>query len=145
MKQDYWASPQALDDFLRRFEDGTFPKAEWDHQAHVVMAASYLLAHPMEQATEIIRRRIPAYNVAQGGQNTDTSGYHETLTIFWIRVVAAFLASLDPALSRVEKVGRVAEHFAARRGLFRHYYSFDVPASTEARKRWIEPDLLALP
>ena len=96
-------SEASLATFIEGFEQGTYPKERWTHEAHVVMAAHYLTLHTVPDATRIIRTRIPAYNVAQGGQNTDDSGYHETLTIFWIWIVAGFLASLPPGLTRLER------------------------------------------
>lgn len=68
------SSETELDDFLARFEDGTYPKESWTHRAHLLMAAGYLTQMTVEQATPKIRERIKAYNLAQGGENTDTAG-----------------------------------------------------------------------
>ena len=133
-----------LDEFLRGFEEGTYPVKQWTHAAHLAMAGGYLTRMSADEALPFLRERIAAYNVAQGGMNTDSSGYHESLTVFWIKLVAAHLAGLDPAMSRVEKVRSVVETFAPRRDIFREYWSFDVVKSVEARRSWIPPDLRAL-
>ena len=39
-----------------------------------------------------MRRRIRAYNVAVGTENTDSGGYHETLTRLFLDGIAAHLA-----------------------------------------------------
>ncbi len=133
-----------LEDFLRSFENGTFPSSQWKHAEHLIMAGGYLTRMRAEEALPFLRERIAAYNVVQGGQNTDSSGYHESLIVFWIRIVAAHLATLDPAMPRIDKVRSVVETFSARRDIFREYWSFDVVKSVEARRQWIEPDLRRL-
>ncbi len=137
-------SEDDLDRFLEGFENGTWPKEKWTHQAHVVMGGCYVLAHGVETATRLARERIPRYNVAQGGENTDANGYHETLTVFWIRVIAAFLSALPVAHSRLEKIRALSEHFGTRRDLFKSYYSYDVVQSKAARREWVPPDLREL-
>jgi hypothetical protein len=90
-----------------------------------------------------MRLRIPRYNEAVGGKNTETSGYHETVTVFWIRVLARLHDSREWN-SRSEFVRAAVEQFAGQRDFFRAYYSFDLAGSTEARRRWIAPDLQPL-
>ncbi len=138
------ANQAELDDFLRGFEDGTYPVKQWTHAAHLAMAGGYLTRMSADEALPFLRERIAAYNVAQGGVNTDSSGYHESLTVFWIKLVAAHLAGLDAAMLRVDKVRSVVETFAPRRDIFREYWSFDVVKSVEARRSWIPPDLRPL-
>lgn len=133
-----------LDEFLRGFEEGTYPVKQWTHAAHLAMAGGYLTRMSADEALPFLRERIAAYNVAQGGVNTDSSGYHESLTVFWIKLVAAHLAGLDAAMSRVDKVRSVVETFAPRRDIFREYWSFDVVKSVEARRSWVPPDLRSL-
>ncbi|MEZ5401481.1 MAG: hypothetical protein R2729_17550 [Bryobacteraceae bacterium] len=138
------ATEESLDAFIQGFEDCSYPASQWTHEAHVVMASAYLTALPLPAAAARIRERIPAYNLAQGGQNTDTSGYHETLTVFWIRIIHAWLADLPPSLSRLERVRAAAARFGQERKLHEGYWSFDVVKSIEARRAWIEPDLKPL-
>ena len=78
------------------------------------------------------------YNEAQGGENTEDSGYHETLTVFWIDVVTA---ALPPGKSRLEAIHHIVETLAPQRDLWREFYSFDVVKSREARRAYIAPDL----
>lgn len=137
-------SEASLDAFLRAFEDGSYPGKEWTHAAHVAMAAAYLSDLPIEEAAGRIRAAIPAYNVAQGGQNTDTSGYHETLTVFWIRILARFLESLPAEAERIDRVRRAVAEFGEARKLHQAYWSFDVAKSVEARHGWVAPDLQSL-
>jgi hypothetical protein len=136
---------EALDLFLQAFASGTFPRARWNHAAHVTVAGCYLQMYPQPEATRRIRAGIRHYNECQGIANTPDSGYHETLTLFWIATAAHLLAQCSPELSRAEKVRQLVEALAPRRDLFREYYSFDVVGSRQARREWVAPDLKPLP
>jgi hypothetical protein len=129
---------ESLDAFLAAFENGTWPVADWKHAHHLVMATCYVMRYGRDGALERARRNIPAYNEAQGGRNTEDSGYHETLTVFWIDVVACELPGGTP---RIEAVRHIVETLAPKRDLWREYYSFDVVKSREARKAYVPPDL----
>ena len=72
--------------------DRTLPKQEWTHRAHFA-AALWLLSHPdvLVKAggmAPIIRQ----YNEATGVWNTDSGGYHETITQASLRGAAVMLA-----------------------------------------------------
>jgi len=84
-----FANEEHLDGFLKAFEYGTWPKADWTHAAHIAVASCYLIAYPLEVATDRIRLGIRHYNHCVGTRNTDHSGYHETLTVFWMAMVKA--------------------------------------------------------
>jgi hypothetical protein len=91
---------ESLDRFLEEFAAGTFPKASWNHGAHVTVAACYLQMYPQPEAARRIRAGIRHYNECQGTANTADSGYHETLTLFWIAHVTHLLAQCGQELSR---------------------------------------------
>ena len=139
MTTTLWETEASLAAFIAGVEDGTYPKAMWTHQAHVVMAAHYLTTYTVPEATRIIRARIPAYNVAQGGKNTEDSGYHETLTVFWIWVVAGFLATLPEGTPRLRMIGAAAERFGGEAAFHKKFYGHNVIGDTEARRTWVPP------
>ncbi len=70
-----------LDEFISQFLAGTLPKSAWTHAAHVAVTAAWTRENPAT-ALDRLRAAIPRYNEATGGQNTEDSGYHETLTCF---------------------------------------------------------------
>ena len=74
MRPEHLATPEALETFLRGFENGTLAKSEWTHGAHVAAAASYLFNSNFETILPLMRARITAFNLAVGGANTPTSG-----------------------------------------------------------------------
>ena len=144
MRPEHLANPESFDAFLNGFENGTVPKPEWTHGAHVASAANYLFGSTVEIVLPHMRARISAYNVAVGGANTPTSGYHETLTRFWLLVVAEFLRQRQPQ-SRLEAARQAVEIFGEARTLHTLYYSGDVVKDSTARLTWRPPDLLPLP
>jgi hypothetical protein len=91
-----------------------------------------------------MRARISAFNLSVGGANTPTSGYHETLTHFWLLIVAELLRQRQPA-SRLEAAQQAVAAFGQARTLHTLYYSGDVVKDSEARRQWRQPDLLPLP
>ena len=144
MRPEHLTTSETFEDFLRGFEQGTLPKPEWTHGAHVAAAASYLFDSNVEAVLPQMRARISAYNVAVGGANTPTSGYHETLTHFWLLVVAELLRQREP-VSRLDAARQAVAVFAEARTLHSLYYSGDVVNDTAARFTWRPPDLLPLP
>lgn len=135
------ASPEAFRAFVAAWESGTLPKHEWSHAAHVAVGACYALRHGAA-ALDRTREGIRRYNAAVGTANTDSSGYHETLTRFWAEVLAAEVAGQsDEWRAATQAVARYGED----RDLHGLYYGFDVVRSVAARRDWVEPDLAPLP
>ena len=136
---------ESLDGFIQEFAAGTFSRTGWNHAAHLTVAGCYLQMYPQPEATRRIRAGIRHYNECQGIANTVDSGYHETLTLFWISQATHHLAQYGPGLSRADKVRQLVEALAPRRDLYRDYYSFDVVLSQQARREWVAPDMKPLP
>ncbi len=122
------------------FDNHTLPGSEFNHTAHIAVGAMYVCELGPEAALAYLRQAIPPYNESQGGQNTDTSGYHETLTRFWVDRLAEFVTALPPGLTAAQRSLAAVEAFGTRSKLHEEYYSFDVVKSLEARKGWIPPD-----
>ncbi|HEX4322458.1 MAG TPA: hypothetical protein VHZ52_16210 [Acidobacteriaceae bacterium] len=144
MRQEHLASPEALDAFLHGFEQGTLAKSEWTHGAHVAAAGYYLFDSNFETVLPLMRARISTFNLSVGGANTETSGYHETLTHFWLLIVAELIRQREPA-SRLEAARQAVAVLGEARTLHTLYYSGDVVKDSTARRQWREPDLLPLP
>lgn len=132
-----------IDAFLAAFEGCTLPKSEWTHSAHLLTGACYVHGMGREAALAKMRECVRRYNESVGGKNTDTSGYHETITVMWIRLLDE-LKRQYMAMDRAPFAALAVERFAIRRDIFREYYDFDLSGSTEARLRWVEPTLKPL-
>ena len=123
--------------------DRTLPKSEWTHAAHFA-AAFWLLRRPEMHAFRDMPGLIRAYNEATGVPNTDTGGYHETITLASLRAACAWLARrpgvpLHDALSEM-----LASPFGRSDWLLAHW-SKPVLFSVTARRMWVEPDVKPLP
>jgi hypothetical protein len=121
----------------------TLPKREWTHAAHFA-AAMWVLTHPNLVAERDLPALIRGYNEATGTRNTDTTGYHETITQASIRAARVFLAK-RPDAGRAEILSELLASPFGRSDWLLAYYSRDRLFSVEARRRWIEPDLSPLP
>ncbi len=100
----------------------------------------YCSQFDLDTAINKLRANIHAYNESVGTINSSTSGYHETITVFWARTITAFIKSRPKSRSFKDLATAVVEAFGNKPGIFREHYSFDVIASIDARKSWIEPD-----
>jgi len=135
---------QAIKAFIDEFEACSLPKSRWTHHAHLVVGLWYLSRHTRDDALTIVRSRIRAYNEAVGTANTDTSGYHETVTRAYVRLLSAFLRTHD-GLGVADCVqGLLVSPLAEKAALLR-YYTKETLTSVSARKAWVEPDVEPLP
>ena len=135
---------EEIDVWLAGFEAGTLAKERFgSHAGHVFTGACYVHRHGEAETMDLMRERVKAFNVAVGGQNTATAGYHETITVFWVKVLAGFRGEFG-AITRAEFARAAVERFGGRRDLLKEFYGFDVVASEEARRVWIAPELRSL-
>lgn len=126
------------DELLRAFETCAFTRPEWTHEAHVRMAWCYLTRHPYREALECVRCGIQKLN----GKIGSPDGYHETITVAFVRVIAdRVVAGEDYRAFRDRNPDLLDRTLPA---LLRHY-SKERLWSQEARKGFIEPDLVDLP
>lgn len=129
----------SLDHIISGFLDLSLPKDEWTHAAHLITALYLIQTHGLTQAEHLMPDMIRAYNVAKGGINSDTEGYHHTLTIFYLRRLSAY-KDAHTHLSMPE----LCEHVLASPEGMRTYpltrYTKDVLFSLAARKNWVDPD-----
>ena len=125
---------------VRRFEDCTLPREEWTHAAHLTVALWHLLQFDWPEAVARVRRGIKLYNAAHGVLSTPTGGYHETLTLFWLRTVRAFL---EAERNEARALVRLANDLTATadKGLPLEHYTRARLFSPEARAGWVEPNL----
>ena len=146
------------EDFLRQFEDCSYPYAHWTHRAHLRVAYCYVTRYGLEAAIPKVTAGIRAYNRSQGIVDTPTGGYHETMTVAWLYLVAAMLAEYGP-------LGTVMPGSAPLLGpdappsqeflesqvqlrekkLLRLFYSRERFGSPEAKYNFVPPDLAPFP
>jgi hypothetical protein len=131
------------DRIAAQFRDCSLPKAMWTHHAHLRVGLWHLRHFPADVALVRLREGIVRYNVACGVANTENSGYHETVTRFYVWLIGAFLCKADRALSLDELAEKlIAEH--GHKDVPLQYYSRQRLMSSAARLDWVEPDLAPL-
>jgi hypothetical protein len=123
-------------DLVAAFQDLSLPKTEWTHEAHLIVCWDALQHMEVEEAITFLRGAIQTYNQTTGTPNTDTSGYHETITRYYVTAVAQI---------KEQPLECVYSSLGCRRDAPLKYWSRDTLFSTAARRGWVEPDLIDLP
>ena len=136
-----FTSDEDLARIARGIADLTLPKAEWTHAAHFAAALWMLRADTIEALPDTIRR----YNAATGTENTDTTGYHETITRASIAAARAVLGSHPPDYPLSAVANALMASPFGRSDWCSVYWRRERLFSIEARRTWIEPDLKPLP
>jgi hypothetical protein len=124
--------------------DRTLPKVEWTHAAHFAAAIWVIRCRSDLEAETALPPAIRAYNESTGVANTDSGGYHETITQASLRVARAFVAK-DVSSSLFETCNAVmTSRFGTSDWIF-EYWSRPRILSPVARKMWVDPDLRVFP
>lgn len=129
---------------VKAFEERALPKSEWTHAAHLIVGLYYCFNFPFGIAKNLMRDGIYWLNDAHGTPNTDSSGYHETLTIFWLRMVADFLENHQSEKSLAVLASILTASYNNSK-LPLEFYSRELLFSVEARETCVEPDLKQFP
>ena len=125
--------------------DRTLPKSCWTHAAHFA-AAIWLLRHRPELTAPLeIARIIRTYNEATGTPNTDTGGYHATITLASMRAASQHLGRYPAATELHLIVNALMASPLGRPDWLLSYWSREKLFSTAARRGWIEPDVAPTP
>ncbi len=139
----HFSSDSEIDRIGRGLLERSLPKAEWTHAGHFA-AAFWLLRRPDMDAMRDLPGLIRAYNEATGVHNTDTTGYHETITLASLRSARAWLRDrTDVPLH--EALNELLTTEYGRSNWLLSYWSKPLLFSVAARKAWVNPDLRELP
>ena len=123
----------------------TLPRPEWTHEAHLATTTYLLTRRPDIDVDRELPGFIRAYNESVGGVNSDTEGYHETITRVFLHGVRLFLAEADLKEPLHELVNELLLSPMGRRDWPLRFYSAERLFSVEARRKFVPPDLAALP
>jgi len=140
----YFYDDADLDRLARGVIDGSLPKSEWTHAAHFAVALWVLRHWPNRPAETVLPDIIRTYNEATGVKNTDTSGYHETITLASIRAARSCLGGYPASKPLHEVVDLLMDTPLGRSGWVLSHWTRDRLFSVEARRAWAEPDLRPL-
>ncbi len=118
----------------------TLPQPEWTHQAHFAATIHLMTAHPEVDLERDLPGLIRRYNTAVGTPNSDTRGYHETITRFYLLAVPAFLARLPAGLGPGDATTRLARSAFGQIGFPLRYWQRETLLSVAARHSVVAPD-----
>ena len=140
--------PFTCDLDLKAIADGlisrTLPKRLWTHAGHFAAASWIIARRPDLDAARDMPGLIRAYNISVGGLNTDSAGYHETITQASLRATRAFLAGC-PDTPLHAACNRLLASNLGQPDWLLAYWSRTCLFSRAARLGWVEPDITPLP
>lgn len=123
----------------------SLPRAEWTHEAHLAATTYLLLKRPDVDVDRELPGIIRRYNESVGGVNSDSEGYHETITRVFLGGVHLFLEEADTTDPIHDLVNELLLSPMGRRDWPLGFYSPARLFSVEARRHFVDPDLAALP
>ncbi|MEO9971130.1 MAG: hypothetical protein ABJG15_15135 [Hyphomonadaceae bacterium] len=139
-----FSSDSEISHIARSVLDKSLPKSEWTHAAHFA-AALWMLAEPNRDAIADMPDIIRAYNLATGVENTDSDGYHETITLASIRAARAYLNAAEAGAPLYETLNALLATRLGASVWLLDYWSKPCLFSVRARRSWVNPDLAAFP
>jgi len=135
----HYSSEQEIQYLVEQFNNKTLPKSAWTHAAHLTVGLWHVHNFNLDESICRMRSGIVSYNLAVGTENTGDSGYHETLTIFWLTVLNLFLKSQEDK-SLLALCNEFLDSKLAINSLPFFFYDRERILSTNARARFQEPN-----
>lgn len=129
---------------LDAFRGRTLPKEKWTHAAHWA-AALGLIAEDEAAAHRDMPGMIRAYNESVDGRNTETEGYHETITIASLKAAAHALSGAPEGTPLHVVLSGLLAGPCGKPDWILDYWRKETLFSVKARREWVEPDVCALP
>jgi hypothetical protein len=127
------------DEFLRAFEDLSFPADLFHHREHIRVAWLCLKSSDATHAAERMAAGIRRF----AGHHGATQKYHHTITLAWVRLVAAAMVETPEENAFEQFLGVHPE--LGDKNLLAKYYSNELLQTAAAREGWVEPDRQPLP
>jgi hypothetical protein len=122
---------------VKGFELCQTEKTAFKHQDHLVVAVAYLQELTVPEAIEKMRSSLMRFIKHH---QVDPRKYNETITVFWVEVVAEALLKMTNSLTLEEKCDKVIQEFP-NAALALDHYSSELLFSDEARESFVKPDL----
>jgi hypothetical protein len=128
-----------VQELVCRLESLALSNDEFRHRQHLEIAFWYLQSKGTEAGSDAIVRALEALTAHLG----HAEKFHLTMTLCWIRLVAAGMAEDGPCETPEALIskhsGLLDKHLPLR------FYSKELLFSERARSQWVEPDIAPLP
>ena len=122
----------------------TLPRPLWTHEAHFAATLWLIRNRPDIDLDAQLRDIIWRYNESVGGENTDSAGYHHSLTMFNLALLRRFSQAHADEKDMLVLVNLALSRPFTRRDYPQHHYSDALLWSVAARRGWCAPDLVPL-
>ncbi len=143
-KSDLYKTREEIYALTDRLLDCSLPKTDWTHAAH--LAATYCLLH--HQSYDDLKHSLPGiirrYNDVTGVVNSDSEGYHETITQAYLKAITHFIKRLPMDTGFVSGCHKLVSGPYGQKDFLLRYFSEQRLFSVAARRGWVEPDLSPL-
>lgn len=137
--REIFASDAEVEALVQDFESASLLPSEFSHRAHMAVALSYVSRMPEEMALGKMRTCVQNFAAAHGKSGL----YHETLTIFWMRLLGHLHKVYHVDLPLWTRINLIIDRWGTRLPVEAHY-SPTLIRSEAARSGWIPPDRLPL-
>jgi putative acetyltransferase len=130
------------EELLAAFESCTLSCEAWTHRAHIRVGYLYASQCDLPAAIQRMRAGLKALNAVHGTPESLERGYHETITVAFLRLIQA-AARKETFPSSEDFCQRHPE--LLDKNLLLKFYSRERLRSLEAKTQFIAPDLSPLP
>jgi hypothetical protein len=137
-------SARDLEELAARFRASCIPHAEWTHAAHMRVAAWHIDRFGATEALARLRAGIRRLNDHHGTPNSPTRGYHETITVAYVQLIAQYLAATPAGTTFAARTSDMLAGPLGDRNVLLRHYSRDRLMSSHARAEWVPPDISPL-
>lgn len=135
----------AIDRLARQVLDQSLPKARWTHEAHFALALWLIRDRGCAMTPDAMRLVITRYNDATGTANTDSSGYHHTITVASMRAPADHLRRCGTEMPLHRVLASLMASPLGRADWLLSHWTRELLFSVDARRGWRDPDRMPLP
>lgn len=123
--------------FLDAFRSGILPLEAFTHEAHLRLGWLHLRRENRDEAICNVLDEIGRYVVIHGKEDK----FHHTLTVAAMLILHERISSSEVRTFQ-ELLAKHPDLLTDLRGLVEKHYSISLLSSSEAAKRWVEPDLV---
>lgn len=128
---------------LAAFESCTLPLDAWIDQEHVRICFLYASQHPLPVALDLMRKAIKAFNPSKQNPESLGRGYHETMTVAFMRLMHDSLLRNGP----FPNSDAICDHHPQllNKLVLRKLYSRERIVTVVAKREFVESDFSELP
>ena len=115
-------------------------KEKYTHAAHI-LAGFYLCCKYGSGAFDLMEKHIILFNDSVGTINSDDSGYHKTITFFWINAIAQYAQRYGAIGFSDQSMQLIYKSPLMDKTLPLKFYTQEYLFSKKARREIVEPDI----